>query len=289
VLAITDRTQAYFAKPRFGKLVRGPATRLPWVWDSLCFGLPLLSATDEGLRELAANLRPASTVAVGWTHDAQHNTALVCTPASNTTVQWVDQPTHDRPTDAVTVYVRHRFSGTYDNNGGMFTQKYADTDPWDTFIIQTQSPAQGIHAAFAVSGVFKRTSYGTTVPPTTRYVNYFARWRSGELVTLDALSDGGKPEWAQTTSAGTVTGTISYTAGQGIRLATDEQGTLNVGGDYSQAMVWNRKLTDTEIIALASDPFGWISPRRESIVIAAPFPLVVGGIPAWMAGQFVVG
>jgi hypothetical protein len=287
MLAVTDRAPGYYAKPRFGKLVRGAASRLPWAWDGLVFALPVISADSEGLRELAANLRPVTVTAAGWAHDAQHNTAVVCTPASNTTVQWVDQPTHDRPTTAVTVYVRHRFSGTWDNNGGLFTQKYADTDPWDTFIIQTQSPAQGVHAGLAISGGFERTSYGTATPPTSRYVSYFARWRSGEVITLDALSDGGKPEWPQTVSAAAYTGILSYTAGQGIRLCTDEQGTLNVGGDYSQAMVWARRLTNAEITALAADPFGWVSPRRETLVLASPFPVAAGLLPGQTSQQFV--
>jgi hypothetical protein len=287
VLAVTDRAPGRFAKPRFGKLVRGAASRLPWAWDGLVFALPLTSADNEGLRELAANLRPAAVTGVTWTHDAQHNTAVVCTPASNTTVQWVDQPTHDRPSDAVTVYVRHRFSGAWDANGGLFTQKYADTDPWDTFIIQTQSPASGVHVGLAVSGVYQRTSYGTVTPPTSRYISYFGRWRSGGPVTLDALEDGGKASWAQTTSAAAYTGTLSYTAGQGVRLCTDEQGTLNVGGDYSQAMVWARRLSDAEVVALAADPFGWVSPRRETLVLASPFPVAAGLLPGQTSQQFV--
>jgi hypothetical protein len=42
-------------------------------------------------------------------------------------------------------------------------------------------------------------------------------------------------------------------------------------GAYSQAMVWSRRLTDTELQALVEDPYGWYSPRRSTVIVAEPY------------------
>jgi hypothetical protein len=226
---------------------------------------------------LAANLIPVTQTAVTWTHDFQYNPVFTSTPASDSAVIWADQPQHDQATTEITAYVRHRYNGVVDGNGGMFCQKIANVAPYDTFIIQANSPGgppSGIFVGIAVNNVRTNTAVTAAMPTQTQYLNYFARWRSGEPSRLDVLDDRGAVAMTAVVSGTSPTGTLTYVAGQGVRLGIDES-SVNVGGDYSQALVWKRRLGDSEIQALAADPFGWYSPRRETIALGGVLPLVV--------------
>jgi hypothetical protein len=76
----------------------------------------------------------------------------------------------------------------------------------------------------------------------------------------------------------TVTGSLSYPGTpQPLRLNTSSgpaSGTYQA--HWSQMLVWSRRLTDTEVQALVSDPYGWYSPRRETVGLSSPYPLFGG-------------
>jgi hypothetical protein len=93
---------------------------------------------------------------------------------------------------------------------------------------------------------------------------------------MDVFGDRGDLR-ASLAFGSTVTGTISYAAGQGLFFNAADQDTVNFCASYSQALVWSRYLTDTELQALIADPYGWYSPRRETIGISSPYPLLAGG------------
>ena len=67
-------------------------------------------------------------------------------------------------------------------------------------------------------------------------------------------------------------------APQPIRInATDNPAIGTYCGSYSQAMVWSRRLTDTELQAIVADPYGWYSPRRSTVIVDSPYALPFGG------------
>lgn len=277
MLTVTARSRATRQKPT--EVVRGPASRLRWAWDGMLFAVPVLSADTEGLRELVGNLTPSSQVGVGWTHDEQHNVALVGDPVSDTRVVWADQPAHDRASTELTCYVRHRFNGNHDDQGGMIGQLIDPlVQPTASYIIKIGGLVNhDMRFLVAIDGTLRSTGFTSGSLTTDRYYHHFGRWRSGEPLTYDCLDDRGLVSLGgQVTSPAAHTGTITYAAGNGIRMATDEVG-RQIGGQYSQVIVWRRRLTDTEIRALATDPFGWYSPRRETVLLAGPFPLIFAG------------
>jgi hypothetical protein len=126
-----------------------------------------------------------------------------------------------------------------------------------------------------VNGTYYFWRDDTYVVTTAEYLNVFVRWRSGTAPRFDTLGDRG--DVRSTTVYDTVlTGSINYAAGEPITFNTTEADTNNYSADYSQGMVWNRFLTDAEIQALIADPYGWYSPRRETVGVSSPYPLLVG-------------
>jgi hypothetical protein len=47
--------------------------------------------------------------------------------------------------------------------------------------------------------------------------------------------------------------------------------------EYSQALMWSRKLGGAEVQALVADPYGWYSPRRATVITSSPYVLPFGG------------
>lgn len=276
MLAIVSRSAgAYHEKPI--DFVRGQAARLGWAWDGLCLGVAFADTSRDGYRDMVNNAPVTTAVGASWSRDNRGNPAVALDPAVNGYLEYASHPQHDRPSTEITVCVRFKriATGSPAPFGGYITNVYATTDPWQSWAIISDSvPSGKLIGSLAVNGVNYGTPTTATVP-STEFVTAFLRWRSGEPSQVDVYSERG----SLLTSAvypGNITGSISYSAGQPLRInANEAAGPTGVAyAHYSQAMAWTRRLSDTEVISLVADPFGWYSPRRETVVMAGPFPVV---------------
>ena len=270
MLAVVERA-APGKQDKPSGIVRGQAARLPWAWNGLCFGAPMHETSQEGLRDVVNNVALSAVGTVAWGRDNRGNTCVSLTDLGY--VDYPDHPRHDQPSTELTAYIRfQRSTLAGQTEGGYFVNKYDTAAPWVTWGIQGDAAVTGKAEAYiAVGGV--STLFGdSAVIPTTEYVSAFLRWRSGEVPRLDVLGERGNT-LSTVSGGGTLTGALSYNAGQGIRVNVNEGGTY-MAANYSQAMVWSRRLNDNELAWLVADPFGWYSPRRESVVLASPIPIV---------------
>lgn len=265
--------------------VQGYASRLPWAWDGLCFAVPFNDSSQQSARDLVANAAPSEwSGSPTWTADNRGNTALLLDSTSY--IGYADNPIHNKPSTALTVYVRLRRAGSPTPPKGIAGKVYAPpfTDPWTTWGIQsTDTDTVKLATSITVGGVnnyFENTSYSTD---TTTWLSVFTRWRSGSTLTQDVLGEHG--QLYSTVSSGTITGTLSYPGtSYPLRINALDDPAGNHYAAYSQVLVWSRRLTDTEVQALVSDPFGWYAPRRETVVIGGAFPLILGAGEMHMTG-----
>lgn len=258
-------------------IVRGQASRLPWAWTGLCFGVAFHQSGNDGARDIVNNVAPTVMSNVAWTRDSGGNTAA---NMSNTSyIQYPDNPVHDNPSTELTVHVRLKWAGTSDTWGGVVNNRYAQgVAPYDTWsLVQVNTAAGVIGGDVYVGGLSRSVANDTsgTAVSTTEFSSAFMRHRSGETLVLDIFGERGQTV-ASAFGDGPVTGTLGYAANQGIWINASDDPSGNFSGHYSQVMVWNRKLTTTEMIWLVQDPFGWYSPRRESIGVASPYPIFGG-------------
>lgn len=273
MLTIVQRGGATREKPP--EEVRGFSSRLPWAWDGLCFAIPFNDSTRDSARDLMSNAAPSSINLLSWTKDYRGNVTAGLVQGSSY-IKFPDNPAHNRPSTAITVYVRlQRRASSGSSQGGILSKRYAATTPFMSWAILCDSTVTKPSAILSVNGTMNYWEHPTYIIPTTEYVSLVLRWRSGEDPVIVVVGDRGdiKTSW----NLGSVlTGTISYAAGEPITVNATETDSANFGADYSQAMVWSRVLTDTELSALVADPFGWYSPRRETLGVSSPFPLLVG-------------
>lgn len=262
-------------KEKPSEVVRGQASRLPWAWDGLCFAAPFLdNGTTDGLRDIVTNVVPTYSLGATWVRDNRGNSAVKFAGPADMWhyVEWPDHPVHDRPSIALTAYIRMKSAGIGETEGGIFCNWHTAGPPWCTWSIQS-APSDGnnLYAVLTLDGT-DHNGAETAAIPTTEYVSAFLRWRDGEAFTFDVLGERGNTLFTSTYGS-TLSGTISYAANRGIRLNATESPTNNFWGIYSQALLWNRKLSEPEMAALVADPFGWYSPRRETTAVASPFPV----------------
>jgi hypothetical protein len=256
-------------------VTRGQSSRLPWAWTGLCFGVAFHQSGTEGVRDTVNNIAPSSQTNVTWTRDSGGNTAANMTNSSY--IQYSDNPTHDQPSTELTVYVRLKWAGTSDAWGGIAINRISLSSPWSTWALnQWESNPGTVQGQITVGGQAWPTVPVATTLPTGEFSNIFLRWRSGEQVRHDAFGERGQTILSGI-SPDPATGTLTYQAGEGIRINASEDPAGNFSGHYSQVLVWNRKLTVTEMVWMTQDPFGWYSPRRETIAVGSPYPLVFGG------------
>lgn len=274
MLTIVQRGGATREKPP--EVARGFSSRLPWAWDGLCFAVPFNDSTRDAARDLVTNTAPSEWVgSPAWTKDDRGNNALLLDTSSY--VGYANNPVHNTPSTAVTVYVRLRRAGAPTAPRGIFGKIYEDNvDPWTTWGIQTtDADVTQLAASVTVGGVntyFENSSYTTD---TSTWVSLFLRWTSGTTPVQDVLGERGQL-LSTAPYGGTKSGTLSYPpTGQPIRLNTIASSGMWYAA-YSQAMVWSRRLTDTELQALVADPYGWYSPRRTTVLISE-YPLIFGG------------
>jgi len=258
-------------------LMRGQSSRLPWAWTGLCFGVTMLDVSREGFRDIVNNLAPTSILGVQtWTRDNRGNAALGFNISGS--LGWSDNAVHDRPTTALTAYVRVRSTAGAQVDAGILYNPYGSSAPWSTWGIQSgPSDANTLYGSLSVNTSTESTTGVTGTISTNQWFSVFLRWRSGDYITMTVLDERGTTLY-NVLSSGTVSGSLAYNPGQGIYINRNG-GISDIGyaGTYSQALVWDRRLTDTELTALVADPFGWYSPRRESIGISGPYPLFGGG------------
>lgn len=272
MLTVVHRAPANLDKSK--KVLRGQAARLSWAWDGLCFAVPMHESNNEGLRDVVTNLMP--TVATGppsWARDDRGNPALGFPPTGY--LGWADNPVHDRPSTALTAYIRVRNNAGTRIEGGILYNPWSAGPPWSTWGIQSgPTDSSTLYGSLSVGTDIEYITDFTGSITTTQWFSAFLRWRSGEALTMDVLDERG---WLlySVSSSSAVIGALGYNPGRGI-LINSTAADSNYVGTYSQALVWNRRLTDTELTALVSDPYGWYSPRRETTGTSSPYPLIAG-------------
>lgn len=271
MLAVVARDAAGKVQKPQG-VVRRQACRQPWAWNGLCFGVAFHEASTLGVRDVVNNVAPTTMFGLTWAADGLGNPSAVLGPSSY--LEYPDNPTHDRPSTALTAYVRFKRVGTPDTWGGIFCNVHTPgVSPYSTWSIHQHETSVGQLGGILSTPGYYEFGPTATVLPSTEYVNIFLRWHAG--VWLDLVAYGERGNYIIGTN-GSLSGTLAYT-GQGLRLNANDATDQNFAGHYSQAMVWNRKLSDTEVQWLCSDPFGWYSPAAQTVGLSAGFPLVLGG------------
>lgn len=274
MLTIVQRSGGLRGKPPISRAVRGYSSRLPWVWDGLCFAVPFTDATQDAARDIVVNAAPSTVSGLGWTRDNRGNVAAAMGISSY--LSYPDNPAHNAPAAAVTVYVRvRRASQSYEESSGLLTKRYAAVAPWLSWGIITDV-ANGPYAAHMTVAGDWWYWVDTYTPNLTDWLSVVLRWRSGEAPVLMVFGERGDLK-SSAVNPYPLTGAISYASGLPITFNATERDDLNYWADYSQGMVWSRYLTDAELQALVEDPFGWYSPRRSTVGSSSPYPLVFGG------------
>lgn len=274
MLTIVQRGGATREKPP--EVVRGFSARLPWAWDGLCFAVPFNDSTRDAARDLVFNAAP--TVANGtWTKDSRGNVAARCN-ATEQYFEYPNNPAHNKPLTAMTAYARFRRMATGDDSSGLFCKVHtAAASPWASWNLQMADIAS---TGFVGAWVYTDTGGGLYIEttsyslPLTEYTSIVMRWRAGSPINILVYDERGTLQESKSTA--NLSGTIVYNT-QPIRINAFDITSRNSDGAYSQCMLWSRRLTDTEILALIADPYGWYSPRRETIGLSSPYPLVGGG------------
>jgi hypothetical protein len=277
MLTIVQRGGATHEKPP--EVVRGTVARLPWAWDGLCMAIPFNDATRDSTRDLVGNVAPSEWSGnLAFTKDNRGNVALTANP-TQMYFGYVENPAHNRPSTAVTAYVRLRREATPSTGTGIFCKVHtAATNPWRTWAVQAaDTNALQLAGTITVSGtnyVWENTDYTTD---TATWINVFLRWTSGTSPTQHIYGERGQL-YSSSSLGTTLSGSLTYntTTPQPIRFNTGDYTGVTYFGSYSQALLWSRRLTDTEIQALVADPYGWYSPRRETLGLSSPYPLVSG-------------
>jgi hypothetical protein len=269
-LALTRLGLATREKPP-ALTVSGMAARLPWVWDGLCFAVPFNDPTQDSARDMVANAAPTAVAGLAWARDNRGNPAAAL--GNTSYLEYPNNPVHNRPSTAITMYARLRYHGTgADAESGLLAKRYSSSGPWVSWAIINAVDFDGaISGALTVGGTpyFWQSSF---ILPTSSYVTAVLRWQSGTNPTLRVLGERGQL-LTSNTATDTLTGSLSYAANQPIRINANESETVNFNADYSQVLVWDRVLTNTELQALVSDPFGWYSPRQMTVGVSSPFPI----------------
>lgn len=262
------------------EIVRGAACRLPWAWDRLCFGVAFQEASLLGLRDVVNNIAPASIVGdVVWVRDNEGNPAAYLDVWSY--IEFPSAPVHDAPSTEVTMYVRFKKIGTAVQGASMIANVHTDASlPWVSWCLGDTDPATGKldGAVYTTAQSTPLETTDTTVISTTQWVSAFLRWRTNEAPRLDVVGERSTP-LSGTTNGSTLGGTLVYNAGKPVRINASDNTAASYGAYYSQVLAWGKRLTDAEMLALVYDPFGWFAPRRETIIMAGPFPVFARGGP----------
>lgn len=272
MLSVASRAPAGYQQ-KTPDATKGAGTRLPWAWDGLVFGVPFAQADRTGLRDIVNDRPPSSVTGGTWLDDSRGNAALSLGIGS--WVEYADYPGHDVPSTALTAYCRMRRTGGGNAYGGIFSNPYSTGNPYTSWIIRDDSGATGaLVGGLAVSSTVLIETSATPVIGLTEYISVVLRWQAGVALRLDVLGERGNV--ISTVTGPVNAGPIAYGAGKGIRINGDEglptPSTMN--GKYSQCLVWKRRLTDQEVSGLVADPFGWFAPKRETLVLAGPFPVI---------------
>jgi hypothetical protein len=261
------------SREKSSTVVRGQASRLPWAWDGLVFGVPMHEDSPLGMWDIVNSVAPSVMSNVSWTRDNRGNT--VADLDSTSYVEWADHPRHDRPSSELTAYVRLQRNGVGDTGAGVFCNVHTvGSAPWLTWgMFELEEFPDFVAGQITTDGgsTITQVSFETSLP-STQFGSMFLRWRSGSVPRVDCLGERGNVLFSAS-YASSVTGTLAYGSNKPIRLNTADDIAVNYSALYSQAMVWTRRLGDTEMQALVADPFGWYEPRRMTVGVSSPFPI----------------
>lgn len=277
MLIVAERSAPH-RRQKPADLLRREQCRHPWLWDGLCFAVPFHEASNLGLYDVVNNIRPSTVSGLVWARDAEGNT--VARLGTSSYLEYPDNPTHDRPSMELTAYIRTKFAGSSDSDGGLISNWNSLTGPlFMSWQIRQYHNLPNNHLVAEIGIIDTVTTVATSTTdtsslPQTKFANLVMRWRSGEKVSIMCLGERGEQLFDPDLSPRTADGPLPYAAGNGIRINATQDAAANYSADYSQAMVWSRRLSDTEVYLLCSDPFGWYSPRRETVGISLP---VFGG------------
>jgi hypothetical protein len=225
-----------------------------WTWDGLCIAFPFLEAGPAGWREIITGARP-STVSGTVTGGRDKWGQVIVSQAGNAGyLDYADQPRHRLPASGLTVCCRFRYNGSADTGWSLFGKVHTDGGVKSTWGVYSQDTSCRLMAVLSTSVAEYSTNLRSTDPiPSGTYSNVFYRWATDDLLTIDVLADGGATVGVQASSTSGLAGTLVYAAAPLRIFGTDNP--VGLGGDVSVFLVYARKLTDTEIRALACDPF----------------------------------
>jgi len=279
VLTIVQRGGGVRGKP--SEEVRGFSSRLPWAWDGLCFAVPFNDATRDSARDLVNNAAPSEWVgSPTFGKDDRGNTIAVVPHTAY--LGYPNNPAHNKPTTALTAYVRMRRASTATAaTVGVFAKTHNQTDasPYNVWEIGNgDADPTMLSSSLAIGGTIYWFEDAYTTDTTT-WISVFVRWQSGTAPTQSILGERGQV-LSTVTHADAATGSLTYNTidpDQPIRINSHGTTSDIYSASYSQCMVWSRKLTDTEMQALVADPYGWYSPRRSTVITSSPYVLPFGG------------
>jgi hypothetical protein len=259
-------------------IMRGVEARLPWVWDQLCFGAVMRETGADAFLDVVNGVRGvgnAAGIGSGWKTDNHGNPSFLMSTVHY--VEYPDHPVHDRPDTALTAMVRYRIFGTTANTGVFTLPHTIGASPWMTWgIISPATSIRAVRGHLTVDGTPVTMAVSGTVIAIRLDVTVFLRWRSGEAPQVDVYDERGNL-LSQVVHGSSLTGSLTYDASKGIRLnATDDVSPCG-NNIYSQALLWSRRLTDTETVALTMDPYGWYSPRRMTVGLSGVYLVPFGG------------
>jgi hypothetical protein len=229
----------------------------PWMWTGLCNAI---TASDGSLRDWVIGAPPSvySTATPG--RDPRGGEVLTFSGSAVQYQEFAPTGLQQLPSTAITVYLRWKHSGVSGSTTGFFAKPYQTTTPFDTWLFQqSTNNTSTLSAGLTVGSTLTSTPVCAAVG-TTAFTNFWLRWTTGAKVTMDSLKDDGTAVVAQVASAAVASGTIGYPATRiGIRVGGLEVTTRNsAGGDFSAGLVWNRYLSDQEMVAATIDPFGFL-------------------------------
>lgn len=228
---------------------------MPWVWGNLCSAITVL---DGSLRDWAIGGQTPSTNPLPTNgRDARGGQILTFTGSAVGQKDFTNNGLHTRPTNAVTMFCRFRSNGVNTGAAGVFAKVWGATTPFDSYAIIVNNNASN---TTSFQGVVQGDTSGVpTNLGSALFANLWLRWQSPGTPTLDNLRDDGTIAAAQLLGASALTGPITYTLTQPLRVGGDDAPTrASAGGDWSLGMVWDRRLSDQEMYAVTFDPFGWI-------------------------------
>lgn len=225
----------------------------PWMWNGLSAAI---APMDGVLRDWVSGRAPSAMVAPLASRDPRGGSCAFFSGTVQANQDFADTGDQDRPSTALTVFMRFRPNGTNVISSTPFAKVLSANNANIWFFQCGAANTASWYGSITVDGVGTSTVGGFT--GTALFTNTWLRWQSGEVLTMDKLRDDGTAAIAQVASAAVATGSLSAST-QPIRVGGGETvARAAPGGDFSVGLVWNRRLSDQEMFAVTFDPFGFL-------------------------------